>query len=90
MHARVARRRFNQTLVIAVRFGQSGPVYDTVGLTLDQANTALASAQVLAFGTAPAVSGGDGPLPPWAYGLLAGLLVWLGARSIGRPGRLHA
>jgi uncharacterized repeat protein (TIGR01451 family) len=60
----------NVTLTINVKWTTTGAVYDRASVSSDQVNTAAAGQQTLAFG-APPESAGDGPLPPWAYALLA-------------------
>jgi uncharacterized repeat protein (TIGR01451 family) len=66
------------TVNINVKWNTSGPVYDTASVAADQINSAPATAQRIAFGVAPE-STSDGPVPPWAYALLAALM-WLIAR----------
>jgi hypothetical protein len=70
------------TVTINVKWNASGAVYDTASVNADQINSAPAAEQMLAFGTLP-VNDSDGPIPPWAYVVLAGLM-WLIARR-----RLH-
>jgi uncharacterized repeat protein (TIGR01451 family) len=76
------------TITINVKWTVSGAVYDSASVSSDQINSAPAAQQTLAFGVPPTYSS-DGPVPPWAYVLLAlsmGLiarqrLVPAGARS---------
>ena len=56
----------------------SGAVYDSASVSSDQFNTAAAGQQTLAIGVPPG-NVSDGPLPPWAYALLA-ILMWFIAR----------
>jgi hypothetical protein len=48
----------------------SGAVYDSASVGSDQINSAAAAQQFLAFGIPP-TNVSDGPVPPWAYVLLA-------------------
>jgi len=57
-------------VTINVKWTTSGAVYDSASVSSDQVNTAAAAQQTLAFG-APPENDSDGPLPPWAYALLA-------------------
>ena len=70
---------------ITVRWNSNGPVYDSASIAIDQLDSAPPGQQMLAFGTAPDNSSGDGPLPAWAYWLLgAGLLAMASANSARR------
>jgi uncharacterized repeat protein (TIGR01451 family) len=58
------------TISINVKWTASGAVYDSASVSSDQINSAAPAQQSLAFGIPPErVS--DGPVPPWAYMLLA-------------------
>ena len=70
------------TLTLNVTWTVSGGVYDSVSVSGDQINAAPAAQQTLAFGTAPA-NDGDGPLPPWAVGLLAVSMAMIARRRLG-------
>ncbi|HMD74592.1 MAG TPA: S8 family serine peptidase [Steroidobacteraceae bacterium] len=62
----------NTTLTINVKWTLSGAVYDSASVSSDQVDTAPAAQQSLAFGTPPPPeNSSDGPLPSWAYALLA-------------------
>jgi uncharacterized repeat protein (TIGR01451 family) len=74
----------NATARINVKWTSSGTVYDSASVSSDQVNTAAAAQQTLAFGTPPENSS-DGPLPMWAYALLA---IWMG--FIGRQRLVRA
>ncbi len=76
----------NATFTITVQWTNSGPTYDTAGVTTDQVNAAPANQQTLAFGVAPAnsVSSSDGPMPLWSYALLAILLFMVAAHRQGQ------
>jgi uncharacterized repeat protein (TIGR01451 family) len=69
------------TVTINVKWTVSGPVYDSASVSSDQANSAAAAQQSLAFGTAPA-NVSDGPIPPWAYVLLAILMGFIARRGL--------
>ncbi len=71
----------NATVTINVKWTMSGPVYDSASVSSDQVNTAAAAQQTLAFG-APPEGGSDGPLPPWAYALLAILIGFVARRRL--------
>jgi hypothetical protein len=58
------------TITINVKWTVSGAVYDSASVGSDQINSAPAAQQTLAFGVPPTYSS-DGPVPPWAYVLLA-------------------
>jgi uncharacterized repeat protein (TIGR01451 family) len=58
------------TITINVKWTVSGAVYDSASVSSDQINSAPAAQQTLAFGVPPMYSS-DGPVPPWAYVLLA-------------------
>lgn len=58
------------TITINVNWTVSGSVYDSASVNSDQINSAPAPQQILAFGTPPA-NVIDGPVPAWAYILLA-------------------
>ncbi len=76
----------HDTVTLNVKWTVSGAVYDSASVAGDQANTASAAAQTLAFGTPPSSSenSSDGPIPPWAYGLLA-ISLWFIARRRLEP-----
>jgi uncharacterized repeat protein (TIGR01451 family) len=64
------------SFTITVRWTFSGAVYDTATVKADQNDSANGSQQQVAFGAAPSdVQTSDGPLPLWAYVLLAVSLV---------------
>ena len=69
-------------MTISVRWTISGAVYDSASVSSDQVNAAPAAQQTLAFGVPPE-SGGDGPLPPWAYALLALSMGFIVRRRLG-------
>jgi uncharacterized repeat protein (TIGR01451 family) len=57
-------------ITINVKWTVSGAVYDSASVSSDQINSAPPAQQTLAFGVPPTYSS-DGPVPPWAYVLLA-------------------
>ena len=57
------------TITITVKWTGSGSVYDTATVVADQTDSAPSSQQIVAFGSPPS-TGGDVPLPGWAYALL--------------------
>jgi hypothetical protein len=63
-------------------------VYDSASVSSDQINSAPTAQQTLAFGVPPA-NVSDGPVPPWAYALLA-LSMGLVARRRLVPAGLHS
>jgi uncharacterized repeat protein (TIGR01451 family) len=69
------------TITINVTWTSSGPVYDSALVGADQINSAPAAQQVLAFGLPPGNSS-DGPVPAWAYGLLALSMALIGRRRL--------
>lgn len=77
---------------ITVSWSGSGPVYATASVDSAQINSATPAQQTLSVGTAPAPEspGGDGPLPLWAYLLLAGGLFAMAQRQHLGAGRLIA
>ena len=76
----------NTTFTITVKWNGNGSVYNIASVTADQINSAPVSQQILAIGTPPATTGGDVPLPWWAYatlgGGLLGLLAWPPQRRV--------
>jgi uncharacterized repeat protein (TIGR01451 family) len=78
----------NVTFSIVVLWTSSGPVYDSSSVAADQLNSAPQSQQMIAFGVAPSFGGGvDGPLPAWAYTLLAALFLGIAMRRHRAPAR---
>jgi uncharacterized repeat protein (TIGR01451 family) len=71
----------NATVTINVKWSVSGGVYDSASVRSDQLNTAAGGQQVVAFGTPPE-STGDGPLPLWAYALLALSILFVARRRL--------
>jgi uncharacterized repeat protein (TIGR01451 family) len=69
------------TITVNVNWTASGAVYDNASVTSDQINSAPPAQQTLAFGTAPA-NVSDGPIPPWAYVLLALSMGWIARRRL--------
>jgi hypothetical protein len=69
------------TVTLSVTFSVTGPVYDAASVSADQINSAAATQQGIAFGTAPAL-GGDGPLPLWSYLVLGVGFYWLASRRL--------
>ena len=67
------------TIAINVRWTVSGAVYDSASVSSDQINTAAAAQQSIGLGIAPVSTATDGPVPLWAYVLLA-VLMWFIAR----------
>jgi uncharacterized repeat protein (TIGR01451 family) len=58
------------TITINVKWTATGAVYNSASVSSDQNNSAPAAQQTLAFGVPPTYSS-DGPVPPWAYVVLA-------------------
>lgn len=77
------------TVTINVKWSLSGAVYDSASVSSDQVNTAAAGQQTLAFGTPPE-STSDGPLPLWAYALLAMSIGFIARRRLDKRRRAHA
>ncbi len=73
------------TISINVRWTVSGAVYDSASVSADQLNSAPAVQQTLAFGIAPE-NDSDGPIPPWAYGLLALSMALIARRRLAPAG----
>jgi hypothetical protein len=73
------------TITLSVTFSVTGPVYDSASVSADQINSAAATQQGIAFGTAPAL-GGDGPLPLWSYLVLGVGFYWMAARRLRLAG----
>jgi hypothetical protein len=73
----------NATVTIKVKWTTSGAVYDSASVSSDQINAAATGQQTLAFG-APPVNSSDGPLPTWAYALLAIWMGFIGRRRLER------
>jgi uncharacterized repeat protein (TIGR01451 family) len=71
------------TLALPVTWTVSGPVYDSASVVSDQINTAPTAQQTVAIGLA-SVNVSDGPLPLWAYGLLALLMGLVASRQLRR------
>jgi uncharacterized repeat protein (TIGR01451 family) len=60
------------SFTITVQWNMTGAAYDTAVVKADQNDSANASQQQVAFGTSPSsFQSSDGPLPVWAYALLA-------------------
>ncbi|MFI4914403.1 MAG: S8 family peptidase [Steroidobacterales bacterium] len=74
----------NLTFTIVVQWTASGAVYDSAVVKSDQNDSASAGQQQVAFGTPPTSggTGGDGPLPLWAYALLGGLVLLIAQRRL--------
>ncbi len=72
----------SSTVTLTVNWAVTGSVYDSASVSSDQINSAPTAQQVLAFGTAPSIDG-DGPMPPWAYGLLAVSMGMIARRRLG-------
>lgn len=70
----------NATFAILVQWNTSGPVYDVSSVAADQVDTAAQTQ--LALGAPPETPGNsaDGPMPLWAYGLLAMALTVIAMR----------
>src|ERR1700736_1026616 len=69
------------TITINVKWTMSGAVYDRASVSSDQINSAPAAQQTVAFGVPPA-NVSDGPVPPWAYVLLASLMWFIARRRL--------
>jgi uncharacterized repeat protein (TIGR01451 family) len=69
------------SVTINVKWNASGPVYDSASVSSDQINSAPAAEQTLAFGVPPG-NVSDGPVPPWAYALLASLMWFIARRRL--------
>ncbi len=74
-----------KTYAIPLRWSVTGTIYAVATVSADQINSAPASQQAIAFGTAPAADSGDAPLPPWAWVLLAGGLLGSARRAAKVP-----
>jgi uncharacterized repeat protein (TIGR01451 family) len=72
------------TVTINVKWTLSGAVYDSASVSSDQVNTAPAPPQSRTFGVPPE-SASDGPLPLWAYALLAISIGFIARRRLGSP-----
>ncbi len=75
------------TFTILVSWAITGPVYDSATVFADQPNTSMQ--QAIAFGTAPSMPV-DGPLPEWAYALLALGLAGIAVLRLQRRERAEA
>jgi uncharacterized repeat protein (TIGR01451 family) len=74
------------TLTLSVNWTATGATYDAASVKIDQTNAS--SQNTVQFGTPPPpVISADGPLPLWAYGLLAAILMGFGSRTARREAR---
>ena len=71
------------TFTLPVTWIVTGSVYDSASVASDQIDTVPTAQQSAAIGLAP-VNVSDGPLPLWAYGLLALLMGLVARRRLGR------
>ena len=74
------------TLTFSVNWTATGATYDAASVKIDQTNSS--SQSTVQFGAPPPpVISADGPLPLWAYGLLAAILMGFGSRTARREAR---
>jgi hypothetical protein len=74
------------TLTISVNWNATGATYDAASVKIDQINSS--SQGTVQFGMPPPpVVAADGPLPLWAYVLLAAVLMGFGSRTVRREAR---